>query len=449
METATKQQDLPWHLRGNWAPVHDELTATDLKVEGSLPRELNGLYVRNGMNPRSGWSDHWFFGNGMVHGVELRDGRAAYRNRFVRTPYYEKDLDLMSGMADPTASPANTHVLRHAGRILALEEAHLPWEIDRELNTVGCVDFDGQLNRAFTAHPRVCPETGEMLAFGYSFMGPPYLAYYRVDPRGALVQLEPIDIPRPVMMHDWNVTRNYVVFMDLPITFDLGRLSDGKEPLAFDPDAGARLGVMPRNGTNADVRWFDIAPCYVFHPLNAHEENGTIVLTVCRQPHAMKSGMQDIGGVEDTSARLWRWTIDLAAGRVKEEQIDDVPGDFPRVDDRRIGLKARYGYTMGLVPKQAQPYYDRWIYKYDFATGTRQRHDLGADVHGGEPLFAPRSASAAEDDGWVLLIAHDERADESSFLVLNARDIEAPPVARVRLPRRVPYGAHGSWIPDA
>jgi carotenoid cleavage dioxygenase len=355
----------------------------------------------------------------------------------------------MSAVADPTASPANTHVVAHAGRILALEEAHLPWQVDRALNTVDCVDFDGKLNRAFTAHPRVCPDTGEMLAFGYSFMQPPYLAYYRIDARGALVQLEPIDIPRPVMMHDWNVTRHYVIFMDLPVTFDLNRVAAGKDPLAFDAQAGARLGVMPRNGTNTDVRWFEINPCYVFHSLNAHEDDGTIVLHVCRQPHAMKGGMQDIGAAEDTSARLWRWTIDLAAGRVKEEQLDDAPGDFPRVDDRRTGLPARYGYTMGLVPDAGSPSFDRWIYKYDLVTGARQRHDLGAGVRGGEPVFAPRGLHAAEDDGWVLLIAHDDRAGESSFVVLDARHIEAAPVARLRLPRRVPFGAHGSWIADA
>jgi len=447
MSTAPNTE-LPWHLRDNWAPVFEEVTRAELPVEGELPRELRGLYVRNGMNPRSGWSDHWFFGTGMLHGVELRDGKASYRNRFVRTPYYEKNLDLMSAIADPTASPANTHVVAHAGRILALEEAHLPWQVDRELNTVGCVDFDGKLSAAFTAHPRICPETGELLAFGYSFMQPPHLAYYRIDPQGRLVQLEPIEIPRPVMMHDWNVTRNHVVFMDLPIVFDLNRLAAGKEPLGFDADAGARLGVMPRDGGNADVRWFEIDPCYGFHPLNAHEEDGRIVLHVCRQPHAMQGGLQEVGSKDDTAARLWRWTIDLEAGRVKEEQIDDAPGDFPRIDDRRTGLPARYGYTMGLVPRVGSPSYDRWIYKYDLVTGKRERHDLGAGIRGGEPVFAPRAADAAEDDGWLLLIAHDDRAGVSSFVVLDARDIEAPPVARVPLPQRVPFGAHGSWIPE-
>ncbi len=441
MTTAKKQEELPWHLRGNWAPVQDELTVSDLDVEGEIPRELDGMYVRNGMNPRSGTSDHWFFGNGMVHGVELSDGKASYRNRFVKTPYYEQDMDIFTGMADPKASPANTHIFRHAGKILTLEEAHVPWEIDRQLETVGPVDFDGKLNRPFTAHPRVCPETNEMLAFGYAPMQAPHLVYYRIDPQGNLVQAEPIEIPRPVMMHDWNVTRNHVIFMDLPIIF---ALEEGG--FAFKEECGARLGVMPRNGTNADVRWFEIDPCYVFHPLNAYEEGDKIVLHVCRQPHAMKGGLQDIGSLDDTTARLWKWTIDLTAGTVKEEQYDDAPGDFPRVDDRKVGLKARYGYTLGLVPMTASPNYDRWIYKYDLETGKRERHDLGENVSGGEPQFAPRAPDSAEDDGFVLSIVHDENLGQSSLVILNAQDIESAPLAKVKLPRRVPYGAHGNWL---
>lgn len=444
MTTAMKQQELPWHLQGNWAPVQDELTVSRLEVEGEIPRELNGIYIRNGMNPRSGWSDHWFFGNGMVHGVELADGVASYRNRFVKTPYYEQDLNVLSAMADPTASPANTHIFRHAGRILTLEEAHVPWEIDRKLETVGPVDFGGVLSRPFTAHPRICPETGEMLAFGYAPMMEPHLVYYRIDPAGRMVQHEPIEIPRPVMMHDWNVTRHHVIFMDLPIVFALEHGG-----FAFKPECGARLGVMPRNGTNADVRWFEIDPCYVFHPLNAYEEESRLVLHVCRQPRAMVGGMDDIGSAEDTSARLWRWTIDLAAGGVKEEQVDDSPGDFPRIDDRLIGLKARYGYTLGMVPGTGSPQYDRWIHKHDLERGARSTHDLGAGVHGGEPQFVPRSADSGEDDGFIVDIAHDENDNQSWFVVLDAQNIEDPPLARVKLPRRVPYGAHGNWFADA
>ncbi len=444
MTVERQTEDLPWHLKGNWAPVQDELNVDDLQVEGEIPKDLNGLYLRNGMNPRTGWSEHWFFGNGMVHGVELKDGKASYRNRFVRTPYYENDMQMMEAFGDPKASPANTHVVSHAGRILVVEEAHVPWEIDRDLNTVGVRDWDGRLTTPFTAHPRVCHETGELLAFGYSMMAEPYLHYYRVDAKGELVQNEPIEIPRPVMMHDWNVTRNHVIFMDLPLVFSL----EGPNPgFAWRPECGARLGVMPRDGTNADVKWYEMNPCYVFHPFNAHEEGDKIILHVCRQPFAMMGGMQDIGGSEDNTARLWRWTIDTKTGSVTEEQLDDAPGDFARVDDRRTGLPARYGYMMGIDNKAPTLTFDSKLYKYDFQSGGRATQDLGEGWFGGEPCFAPRAADSAEDDGWVVSIVYDGNENESYLVIVNARDFEAAPVAKVRLPRRVPFGAHGSWLP--
>lgn len=445
MTAPTQSEELPWHLQGNWHPVQDELNVDDLQVEGEIPKELSGLYLRNGMNPRSGWSEHWFFGNGMVHAVELRDGKASYRNRFVRTPYYENDMQMMDAIALPQASPANTHVVPHAGKILVVEEAHVPWAIDRDLKTVGVNDWEGRLTTPFTAHPRVCPETGELLAFGYTMFSDAYLRYYRIDASGELVQNEPIEIPKPVMMHDWNVTRNNVIFMDLPLVFSLE-----EEPAGFSwrPDNGARLGVMPRNGTNADVRWYDLDPCYVFHPLNAHEEGDKIILYVCRQPHAMLGGLQDIADEPDNGARLWRWTIDTKSGSVKEEQLDDTAGDFPRVDDRRTGLKAEFGYIMGIDNAQPTLTFDRRLYKYELESGRRETHDLGEGWHGGEPVFAPRSAESAEDEGYVMSIVYDSNVNESYLVIINAGDFSGKAVAKVKLPRRVPFGAHGSWLPD-
>lgn len=444
MTVERQTEELPWHLKGNWAPVQDELNVDGLQVEGEIPKDLNGLYLRNGMNPRSGWSEHWFFGNGMVHGVELRDGKASYRNKFVRTPYYENDMQMMDAIATPTASPANTHVVPHAGKILVVEEAHVPWAIDRDLNTVGVNDWGGQLTTPFTAHPRVCPETGELLAFGYTMFAKPYVRYYRISASGELLQNEPIEIPNPVMMHDWNVTRNHVIFMDLPLAFSL----EGDNPgFGWRPENGARLGVMPRNGTNSDVKWYEMNPCYVFHPLNAHEEGDDIVLHVCRQPHAMKGGMQDIGDDEENGARLWRWTINTKSGSVKEEQLDDVSGDFPRIDDRRTGLDAQFGYIMGIDSSKPTLTFDSRFYKYDLKRGGREVHDLGKGWHGGEPCFAPRNADAAEDDGWIVSIVYDSNVNESYLAILNARDFSGAPVAKVKLPRRVPFGAHGSWLP--
>ena len=448
MTAATRTDSVtPWHLEGNWAPVLDEIDAGPLIVRGEIPRELSGDYVRAGMNPRSGFSDHWFAGTGMLHAVSLGDGQARYRNRFVRTPYFDKDLTLMSGMRDPAASPANTNIIRHAGHWLALEETHLPWAVDTSLETLGAHDFGGKLKGAMTAHPRVCPLTGDLLFFGYQLAQAPYLTYYRADAAGTLVEAEPIDLPNPVMMHDWNITQNHVVFMDLPVVFDLRAAMRGEPPIAFRPDAGARLGVMKRNGAGGEVRWFDINPCYVFHPVNAWEVGQTIVLTVCRQESAMVGGFENLYGGDATTGRLWRWTIDLDTGRVTEEQLDDAAADFPRVNDALVGLPSRWGYTGSLDSTAPTLTLGRNLYKYDLTSGARVTHDFGAASHLGEPIFVPREGAAQEDDGWIMALRHDESKDESTLVILDALSFDAAPVAEVVMPRRIPYGAHGNWMP--
>ena len=449
MNAPTKTPEaVSWHLQGNWAPVLDEIEAGPLRVRGEIPRDLEGAYVRAGMNPRSGHSDHWFAGTGMLHSVRLEGGQASYRNRFVRTPYVEADMNLMSGLFDPAASPANTNIVRHAGRWLALEEGHLPWAVNADLDTLGAHDFGGKLTGAMTAHPRVCPVTGELLFFGYQLARAPYLTYYRADPDGVLVEAQPIDIPNPVMMHDWNITRNHVVFMDLPVVFDLKAAMRGEPPLAFRREAGARLGVMKRDGADGQVRWFEIDPCYVFHPVNAYEDGDTIVLHVCRQQHAMAGGFEEIYGGDATAGRLWRWTIDLARGTVTEEQLDEAAADFPRVNDTLVGLPARWGYLASLNSRAPTLTLGQYLYKYDLGTGARTTRDFGPDSRLGEPIFLPRAGAAEEDDGWILALRHDEAKDESALVILNAQDFDGEPAAEIAMPRRIPYGAHGNWMPS-
>lgn len=445
---AVTENQTPWHLRGNWAPVQDELTETGLLVEGAIPPELKGVYIRTGPNPKSGSSPHWFMGDGMVHGVRLSQGNAAwYRNRFVQTPNItDRNSSETVDISDLSKGSANTHVVAHAGKILCLEEGHWPWAIDSELNTVGYENFSGNLKTSMTAHPKICPETGELLAFSYFSFEQPFLTYHRVSSDGQLIQSEGIEIPNMVMMHDFNVTRNYVVFMDLPLVLDLSLVETGV-PFGFDPSAGARLGVMPRNGTNADVRWFEIDPCYVFHPVNAYDGDEKIVIHVSRQPEAFGSSSDDYAEV----GRLWRWTIDLSLGTVTEEQIDDRPGDFGRVADKVVGLDAQYGYLMAMAGEgnSEEPVYGSSLWKYDLHTGECWEHHLGDTVRGGEPVFAPDPNSDGEDEGWVITIVHDEGKNSSKLIIVDAQDFGADPVAVVHLPRRVPYGAHGSWVPDS
>ena len=372
-----------WHLRGNFAPVFDEVTLTDLEVVGAIPPALDGMYLRNGANPASGTSPHWFFGNGMLHGLQLSGGNARwYRNRYVRTPLLENPKAPMfreDGTLDRLSSAANTHVICHAGRILALEEGHFPWQVDHELNTLGAHDFGGKLTTAMTAHPKICPETGEMMFFGYGFFEP-FLTYHRADAQGNLVQSTPITVGGPTMMHDFNVTRNFAIFMDLPVVFDLELAMRGTMPYRWDDQYGARLGLMPRNGTDADadVRWFDVDPCYVFHPMNAYERGAgddlEIVIDVGRFKSMWKKGSEEF----DSVALLHRWVICPSTGVVSEEQLDDRPAEFARVADSVVGLPNRYGYMAATRPGNGEAVFSTELLKYDLVSGKRETHDCGS-----------------------------------------------------------------------
>ena len=238
------------------------------------------------------------------------------------------------------------------------------------------------------------------------------------------------------MVHDFNITRNFVIFMDLPYVFDVDAVNDGGMPFKWSVDYGARLGVMPRDGTNDDVVWYDIEPCYVFHPVNAYEEGDDIIIDVCRS-----NGDPFENGITN----LHRWTIDQKKGAVREQTLDDNWVEFPRVPDRLVGQKYRYSYTAQLSKG------DRisGVRKYDMDTGSSTLHDLGESRVGGEPVFVPSSNLAGEDDGYLLLYVYDESVDRSELVILDAKNIEQDPIACVHLQSRVPAGFHGSWIADA
>ncbi len=449
----------PFWLTGNLAPTSVENTVTELEVIGAIPPELNGRFFRNGPNPPKGVSAHWFLGHGMIHGIELQGGRANwYRNRYVRTPLLQReDAPRIGpdGSIDRRVSLANTHVISHAGKILALEEASFPWIVSEDLETIAAHDFGGKLTTGMTAHPRICPVTGELLFFGYDAV-PPYLTYHRVSADGTLVQSEAVSVKAPTMMHDWNVTRNYVVFMDLPLIFDLSLLTEqsiqeGTPPIRWSEEYGARLGVMPRNGTGSDVRWYDIDPCYVFHPMNAYEDGGRIVLDVARFPsivldeaHFPKTGFgPGEPGVEP--AVLYRWTIDPAAGKVTGQPLDDRPAEFPRVADAKVGLPYRYGYMMATTGGSVENF-GQELYKYDLRQGSSLTYRLPPGQTAGEPVMA--ATGPEEDAGYLLTFVYDRTRNKSDLTIIDASEFQKGPIARIRLPCRVPDGFHGSWIPD-
>ena len=433
-----RQEKAPFWLRDNFAPTFEERTESDLKVIGQIPESLQGTLLRNGANPQSGESAHWFLGNGMLHGVRIEAGQAKwYRNRYVKTPLYLKpDGDVMDGLGDMTMSAANTNVIHHAGKIMALEEGHWPFVVSNELETVGPNNYGGKLEGAMTAHPKICPETGELLAFSYG-MTPPYLTYLRASASGELLQTEQIEVPGATMIHDFNVTRNFVIFMDLPAVWNFEGMATTGLPILWDESYGARLGVMPRNGGNADVVWYEIAPCYVFHPLNAYENGDKIVIDVCRMDDTMKPG-------SSAPPMLYRWTIDQASGRVTETQLDDRVVDFPRVADAVVGLKHQFGYCAAFAGSAP---YGEGLIKYDLEAGTSEyRHLDGGQAS--EAVFVKDPTASGEDGGFLLSYVYQPEIDQSEVLILNAQDMLGEPVARIQIPARVPAGFHGNWIGD-
>lgn len=463
MDTAADLASNPY-LRGVWEPVQDELDVGELVIHGHLPDALIGSYVRNGPNPAFPPTGryHLFDGDGMVHGVELRDGAARYRNRFVNSRALQAERragkPLYGGLSefrlpDPEVlaeagmmkNTANTHLMRHAGRLLALMEAALPTELTDELATIGEYDFAGALAGSMTAHPKVDPTTGELVFFGYSPM-PPYLRLHVVAPDGRLVRSEDIDLPAPVMMHDFVITPRHVVFFDLPAVFDLHAMLAGGEGIAWRPDNGARIGVLERSGTGADVRWIEVEPFWVFHFLNAHEGPGdVIVVDGCRAPRLnVAFGVTALE--EPVQPHLHRWHIDLTNGTVTDEPLDDRPGDFPRINDDLTGLPTRYGYLAQAATWGTDDVAFDGFVKHDLAASTATPYRYGAGQLSGEAAFAPDPTRDDEDAGWLLNFVHDTEHGQSALVVVDAQALEE--VARVELPRRVPAGFHGQWLPE-
>jgi carotenoid cleavage dioxygenase-like enzyme len=462
-----RESDVNPLLRGNFAPWRVEGTADDVEVIGEIPRDLNGTYYRNGPNPafEPAGRYHWFDGDGMIHAITLRDGRASYRNRYVQSEGLREEREagraLYPGLLSVSLTEvpgfkttANTSIVFHAGKLLALVEQSLPTQMAPcTLETVGLYDFGGKLAGPMTAHPKLDPENGEMLFFGYSPF-PPYLQYHVVDRGGALVCSEAIDVAWPSMMHDFAVTRDHVIFLLCPVVYSLENIAERGTPFAWEPERGTRIGVMPRSGGNADVRWFDTDPCYVFHPMNAYGEGDTVVVDVARYEQLLfmdPQAARDPGWRDKNAARLHRWQIDLRAGAVRSTPLDDRDGEFPRVDARRVGRKHRFGYMAATGSEGRDSALPVWtaVQKYDLERGTTELRAFGRHNGVGEPLFVPRHARAEEDDGYVLVLAYDQARNASDFFILDARHITGEPVARVRIPHRVPYGFHGNWVAAA
>jgi len=453
---------------GNAAPVEKENNTVCTEVIGKVPEELAGSFVRIGSNPvfvDNPETYHPFDGDGMIHEVHFQNGTASYVNAFVNTKGLQLEREkgdyIWTGLASPPdfnnehgmmKNVANTAMVFHAGKFLALWEGGNPHHVSLpNLETVAEIDYDGKLNHPFTAHPKVDAQTGEMVTFGASIMASPFCSVSLVDKNGDLVHTTGIDMPKAAMMHDCAITDKHTIFLDLPITFDFTRAMNGQKMLDWEPENGSRIGVVPRMGSDEDIKWFEIDNCMVFHVANAWEEGDEVVLLACR---ANKTEVGDATenandadmDMTDQLALFTEWRMNMATGEVTERNLDPVNyGEFPRINDNLAGRKTRYTYVAGIDQNQRGTPFNREM-KYDGETGEIQVHPLGEGCKGGEAIFAPRVGAVDEDDGYVILFVRDEINQTSECRVIDAKNFEAEPVARVKIPYRVPFGFHASWV---
>ncbi|WP_157534946.1 carotenoid oxygenase family protein [Nocardia inohanensis] len=458
-------------LTGHHQPNRMEVDAPDLFVEGELPADLAGVFYRNGAEPLYPPTEedyHWFDGDGMVYAFFLGDGRVSMRNRWVRTD--KLMLELKEGRrlfgvhgnpvtTDPRAAgtrynTANTNVIIHGGKLLALMEGAPPVELDpRTLDTLGEEHYGGVVTTTFSAHPKVDHRTGELINIGVIARNKgrsPEIRYDIIDFEGRPTKTEVIPVPHQSMMHTFFVTENYVVFPVTPLDVSIRRAMSGGPMVAWDPDRPTELGLMPRTGTAAQVRWFEAAPRQMMHEANVWEQDGRIIADVAAADGTAL--FPDIHGHRrshaETRQSLRRWTIDPAAGTdvVREEILNDRDIQFPRPDDRLMTRRSDHAFAnSNLHSSDGRADGMDSVLRVDTRTGAEDLYHFGPGAAAGELIFAPRVGSTGELDGYALTLVHRDGAAETELVVFDAGDLAAGPLARVLIPFRIPSGFHCNY----
>lgn len=450
------------YLAGIFTPLSEEKTTADLKVEGELPRELYGDLVFNSSNPAfkpKGYYS-WFDGDGMVHATHFENGKARYVNRFVKTEALAGDekagaaqWEGLLGKIDVNREhfglkdSSNTSVIYHEGELLSLW--HLSgkaYALDREtLTTRGQHTFDGRFSGYMAAHTKRDPKTGDLVFFSYDLHQKPYYQYGVMGKDGA-PHFIPVDIEKPSYFHDIAITENYSVIIDLPLLWKIDTATRSRRGLFFDQNRPSRFGIIPRRGNATDIRWFEAKACYMYHVVNAYEEDGKVIVYGCRienpvpekpDPRAPREGLIVFASL------YHRWEFNLATGETREEQLDDIYAEFPRINEDLTGQKHRYSYHGRF---SAEMILQDALVKYDRQTGARVIFEMPAGYYCNEAIYVAGAAGKGEDDGYLLsYVSH--ASEKGAVWVFRADDIVKGPVARVELPQRLPPVFHGCWAP--
>ena len=479
MSSATKLEDRPFGddhgpmITGALAPVFDELEVKDLPVEGKIPEDLNGVFLRNGPNQRfePKYAFHIFDGDGMLHAAEFRAGRVTYRNKWVRTEDFLENeergsegywgvMNSVKGNPEkPMRDAANTDVIGHGGNaVTTWYLAGVPYLVDPiTLDTIRpAPEYVSGPGNGMSAHPKVDESTGEMMYCDY-FTEKPHMAYGVINAEGKLLHHVPIELPGDRLPHDMGVTPNYSILHDLPVYHDEGALRAGRHKIVFNSEVPTRFGVIPRFGESDSIRWFEFSPCFLYHVVNCWEEGDEVVMVACRyMPAKHPDGSYNdertakmIGSLV-MDARLWRYRMNLKTGETSEECLNaDHNVEFPGFNASRTGRKTKWAYLVDHHRKEF-----RWtgIRKMNTDTGeTAGEWSDGPDhCWYSEPWFAPAddlpNKTQAEDDGYVICFVWNDLTRTSQLQVFDAKSISEGPIARVTLPHRVSPGFHACWM---
>ncbi|HTE50944.1 MAG TPA: carotenoid oxygenase family protein [Kofleriaceae bacterium] len=463
---------------GPWTPSLVEYDATDLDVDGELPDDLDDVYLRNTENPLlpAIGRYHPFDGDGMVHAVHFRAGRADYRNRFVRTVGLAAELEagepLWAGIIESPASSkrdgwgartrmkdaSSTDIVVHNGLALTtFYQCGDAYQLDPvTLADRGRASWSGRFpsDLGISAHPKLDPHTGELLFFNYGTEAP-YMHYGVVSADGQLAHYVPVPLPGPRLPHDMAFTERYALLFDFSLFWDPALLARGVYRPRFFEDVPSRVAVVPRRGGPEPIRWFEISPTYVLHWINAYEDGDEIVLDgfhqACPQPRPRPDAgpwgaLQQMTDTSELGTRPHRWRLDLATGSARESFLDDRFSEFPTIHPMRAGRAHRYAYAMTSPPGW---FLFDGIVRFDLVGGGQERYAFPDGVFASESPVVPRAGSTAEDDGYLVTLVTDMPSDRSECWVFDASDVASGPIARLRLPARISSGTHAHWAPAA
>lgn len=464
-------------LTGGFGPITHEITIDLTDVEGEIPKDLTGMYVRNGPNRKfeANGRYHWFDGDGMLHAVRFEGGKSQYSNRWVMTDGLQEELKagqaLWQGIKDPPRkdrpdaplkNTSNTDVKFYAGHLISM------WYLGgavyqvrpHDLSTTGKIDVDPRIQGLpISAHSKVDERTGEFLFFAYGKEAP-YMHYGVMDRHGALKTFMPVQLLGPRLPHDMAITPNYSVVHDLPLFYDMEAFNAGRHKLKFYHEMPSRFGVIPRHGTPDQIRWFEASPTYMYHVSNCWEEDdghGGIEIVMTGTPFRLPRdyrGNVDVDRFPKMLANLehdfmfYEWRFNLRTGKTKERVIDDIINqEFPVINSWMQGYKTRYSWNvlMGRCNRAEDPRFCG-IVRYDLERDTCTTFHGGVHKWFSEAPFAPKDNWKEEDDGYLVGFMWDDLKQASFITIFDAKNVAQGPVASIRMPQRVPNGFHATWV---